>query len=247
MLRLALCDDHPEDLCALQKLVEAYQRARPGLELALYPYPSASGVLDAGVDFDVFLLDILMPGLDGIKLGRELRSRCPAAPILYLTSSRDFAVEAFHADALSYLVKPPAQAELFRALDRAVEQCRADHAAAIHVQVEGGIRRIRFREILCVETVGRRLCYHLPDGAVSAATRRLSFSCLWEAVRADGRFLLVRRGCFVNMDYIDFLGETELEAGGRRIPIAQDRRGAVRRAYFAYCRQRFSMRDASYG
>ena len=110
MLRLALCDDRSEDLCALHKLVEAYQRARPGLELALYPYPSASGVLDAGVDFDVFLLDILMPGLTGfdVLIDMNKNNRMENIPVIMITADDSDANirRAFSLGALDYISRP---------------------------------------------------------------------------------------------------------------------------------------------
>lgn len=241
MLKLALCDDRQWDLEKIQTLLAEYRQARPELELALFSYSSASALLDAGMMFDIFLLDILMPGLDGIELGRELRRTHPMAPILYLTSSGDFALESYRTEAMAYLLKPVDKGELFRALDRAAERCVRERARAIAVPVEDGMRRVFFSELVAAKAVGRTLLLHLADGSqFSSAGRKLNFAQLWAALQIDGRFLLLRRGCLVNMDLIDWLGEAELElTGGRRLPLPRGRRGAVRRCYLAYCNKRF--------
>ena len=240
MLNIALCDDRPEELAELRVLLEDYRRSRPSLELAVFCFPSASGVLDAGVEFDIYLLDILMPGLNGIELGRELRQSAPAAPLLYLTISREFALDAYSAEATGYLVKPIGRAEFFHAMDRAVDQCRRTRAGMIPVWTEDGVRGVFLHELLGVEAAGRTLDFHLLDEVVKTTGRKMSFGQLWEMLREDSRFLLVRRGCAVNMDLIVFMGDTDLElADGCRIPIPRDHRAQARRTYLDHCRRRF--------
>lgn len=241
MMKLALCDDRRRDLDEIQALLEAYRQSRRELELTVFPYSGASALLDAGIDFDLYLLDILMPGLNGIELGRELRRAHPMAPILYLTTSRDFALESYRTEAMGYLLKPVAGDELFRSLDRAAEHCARERARAVAIPVEDGMRRIFFSELVSARAVGRTLLLHLTDGSLlSSIGRKLNFTQLWERLRGDGRFLLLQRGCLVNMDLIDWLGEAELElVGGRRLHLPRGRRGALRRAYLDYCHRQF--------
>lgn len=139
------------------------------------------------------------------------------------------------------LLKPVDRDELFYSLDRAAERCVRERARAIAVPVRDGARRVFFSELAFAKAVGRTLLLHLTDGSqLPSAGRKLNFSQLWEALQGDGRFLLLCRGCLVNMDLIDWLGEAELElAGGSRLPLPHGRRGAVRRAYLDYCHRHF--------
>ena len=56
--------------------------------------------------YDIYLLDVVMPGLNGIELAKEIRSSDKAADIIFLTSSPEFAVESYTVKASNYLVKP---------------------------------------------------------------------------------------------------------------------------------------------
>jgi two-component system response regulator AlgR len=68
---------------------------------------------------DVVLLDVEMPGLDGLEVARELRRLQPAPAVIFVTAFEQYAVEAFDLAAVDYLVKPVRGDRLGRALDRA--------------------------------------------------------------------------------------------------------------------------------
>ncbi len=68
---------------------------------------------------DVLLLDIEMPGLDGIDVARALASKKPSAAVIFITAFDQFAVAAFEVEAVDYLMKPVTPDRLKRALKRA--------------------------------------------------------------------------------------------------------------------------------
>lgn len=68
---------------------------------------------------DIVLLDIAMPGMDGIDVARAL-AKLPRSPVvIFVTAFDSFAVAAFDVDAVDYLMKPVDHERLCRALDRA--------------------------------------------------------------------------------------------------------------------------------
>jgi len=68
---------------------------------------------------DLLLLDIAMPGLDGIGVARALAAQAPSPAVVFVTAFDQFAVAAFEVEAVDYLMKPVDPARLQRALDRA--------------------------------------------------------------------------------------------------------------------------------
>jgi two-component system response regulator AlgR len=82
---------------------------------------------------DLLLLDIAMPGLDGIDVARALTNQTPSPAVVFVTAFDQFAVAAFEVAAVDYLMKPVEPARLQRALDRArdyLETHRASGEAA---------------------------------------------------------------------------------------------------------------------
>ena len=80
---------------------------------------------------DLMLLDMTMPGLDGLGVARQLGKRDDPPAVIFVTAHEDFAVEAFDLEAVDYVLKPVAADRLERAIDRAV-------ARREHVQAGGG-------------------------------------------------------------------------------------------------------------
>jgi two-component system response regulator AlgR len=88
--------------------------------------------LTGKLDPDLVLLDLTMPGMDGLAVARELgRSEEPPA-VIFVTAHEDFAVEAFDLDAIDYVLKPVARERLERAVARATSRRGARQAGGGH-------------------------------------------------------------------------------------------------------------------
>jgi len=116
MLRILIVDD------------EAPARNRLRRMLAELPAAHVVAEADSGQEAirliplkkpDVLLLDISMPGLDGMTLAQMLKNAGHAPAIIFCTAWSDQAVEAFECEAVDYLVKPVRAERLENALDKA--------------------------------------------------------------------------------------------------------------------------------
>ncbi len=116
--RVLIVDDEPGVRESLRMVLKSdYDVAAVG---------SASETLDtlASTPADVVLLDIVMPGVDGMALLEELRSRFPTLPIIMLTATKTVktAVQAMKLGAFHYITKPFDVDDLRAHLDKATEQ-----------------------------------------------------------------------------------------------------------------------------
>jgi two-component system, LytTR family, response regulator AlgR len=121
-IRLLIVDDEPLAIERLQLLLARIE----GVQLAGTASDGAAALrLVEAVAPDAVLLDIAMPGMDGIDVARAL-SRFPRPPVVVFVTAFDaFAVAAFDVDAVDYVMKPVAADRLARAVDRARERLRA--------------------------------------------------------------------------------------------------------------------------
>ena len=124
MLKLCICDDQPGDLERLEGFTAEFFQSRPDLPALVETFRSPFDLLERLEEkggFDIYLLDILMPHLSGLELARKLRERGETAQILFLTSSREYALDAFAVNAAGYLLKPVEREAFFQAVTAAAQ------------------------------------------------------------------------------------------------------------------------------
>ena len=121
-MQIALCDDETAYHQTMRELINRYKRIRPNLSLTLSSFSSGKVLLnhvDEYGGFDLYILDIIMAGMNGIELGTALRDRKDTGMVIYLTTSPDFALDSYKVEALNYLLKPVDADQLFLCLDKA--------------------------------------------------------------------------------------------------------------------------------
>jgi len=134
---------------------------------------------------DVVLLDIHMPGMDGLALARELQRHAQAPALVFVTAHAEHAVAAFEIEALDYLTKPVRLERLQQALQK-VERYRKDSLGleadlaqkSLLIQSLGRTERIPLAEVLFLKAelkyitvqTGRRS--HIMDGALNELEAR---------------------------------------------------------------------------
>ncbi|MBQ5748966.1 MAG: response regulator, partial [Oscillospiraceae bacterium] len=123
MLKIAVCDDEQLYLDKTCAMLEQYASVHD-MQITAEAFINPSELLDrieTGERHAVYLLDIYMPGVSGMSVATELRSKGVHSPIIFLTSSTEHAVEAFGVDATHYLLKPYTQQNFFAAIDKAMQ------------------------------------------------------------------------------------------------------------------------------
>ena len=106
-MKIAVCDDDNKELDIIKNYLNIYQTDNNTSFTVKYFNSSVELASTAGFEkFDIYFLDIIMPVMDGLALAREIRTFDKSAPIIFLTSSKEFAVDSYTVKAFNYLVKP---------------------------------------------------------------------------------------------------------------------------------------------
>lgn len=127
-INILVIDDEPDFVDMLgMRLIDEGNNVRTALDGR-----SGLAVLDEGWDADVVVLDIKMPGMDGIEVLKELKTKYPIVEVILLTGhgTIDTAVSGLKAGAFDYLLKPSQHEELLIKLEKA-RQRKADHEERI--------------------------------------------------------------------------------------------------------------------
>ena len=118
MLRLGVCDDRKEDIASIEALVDHFSARYPEHPVQVSCFDSPYALLEAlekSGGYDLYLLDIIMPHMSGIELAKKIRERGERSKLLFLTTSREYGIEAIGVKASGYLLKPIKEQALFDA------------------------------------------------------------------------------------------------------------------------------------
>ena len=168
MLKIAFCDDETQETRRLEALLEEYAADR-GQDFAHTSYQSPVELMaevEKGTRFDIILLDVLMPGENGMAAAREIREYDSNVKIIFLTSSTEFAVESYAVDAWYYQLKPIRREDFFRLMDSACAACTREQKHSLILRSKSGIVRLELEELVYCEVMGRTLTFHLNNGVV---------------------------------------------------------------------------------
>ncbi len=185
---------------------------------------------------DVVFLDIQMPEVSGIDLAASLPA--PAPLIVFATAFDEYAIRAFDANAIDYLLKPYDQARLQRALERVRQRLQSaapptpfpngPEVRQLLVTERGVTRVIRVDQLQWLETADNYVVLHT---AAEAPLMRQTLAGLLH--KLGPRFVRCHRRAAVQLDWIDNVvaldkGDCELVLrGGARVPCSRQYRSAV--------------------
>jgi two-component system LytT family response regulator len=216
--------------------------ARRGVRQLLAPFPgfTVAGECRDGVEVlsaldtinpDVVFLDIQMPGVDGFEvIRRRTPDRMPI--VIFLTAYDQFAIRAFEAQALDYLLKPVTETRFAATMKRVVRQLKAagppSREPAIVVTTARGATVLQVRDIDWIESADNYA--RLWAGERSYLLRE-PLRTLEERIRTRG-FVRAHRRALIRLDGVRELTWNKngdlvaVLASGARIPVSRRRRAA---------------------
>ena len=232
-MRIAICDDDSLELGRISSIVEAYRRER-NASLVYKSFQSAVELIshvESGA-FSLILLDIMMPGINGMEAAQEIRTFDTRIKIVFLTSTPEFAVESYSVRAYDYILKPVAKDKVFSLLDAVIADEHI-HLEGFTVKTQKGMVRIMFSKLAYVEIINKKLYFHMEDGNVQEVNS--SLAAFEEKLLARPEFVKIHRSYIVNMYHICILGAKEIVTGnGKTLPISRVLYGNVKEAYMKH-------------
>lgn len=239
MLKIAICDDDVDALENTARMILDFTKEHHDIDFKVRRFHSSYDLVDciaSGITFDLYLLDILMPVIDGIGVGEKIRETDETAIIIYLTTSMDFAVKSYRVTAFDYLIKPVEQKMLFIILKKAIDRIDAERAKNVLVKTKDGITAVPHHRIIVAEYVNRTVKYHLSDRSIiTSITLREPFDTVAKQLMRDNRFIQPHTSYVVNMRFVrsvtsrDFVMEND-----SLVPISRNRYAEVKNGYLDF-------------
>lgn len=237
-MNIVICDDQTNELENMKQIVSEYAKVHSELLIKITCFLNPLDMLDYisqnGAP-DIALLDICMPGVLGTEVAKELQSKGEDnTDIIFLTTSSDFAVEAFALHVNDYLTKPFTKERLSDTLDRIIEK----RNKRLYVPVVCGreIHRIDLYQVLYMESKNHNVEIHLKSGKnIKTHTTLADMKNLFSDVKG---FISVGASYIVNLRCVQSILQTELiMINGQNIPVPRRLRNDVKEQYFDFYRE----------
>ncbi len=224
MIHIAICDDSKQERQILAALFKRYQELH-ATPLQIHIFQNGFSLLDAidqGKRFDITILDILMPGENGIEIARNIRASGTDTEIIFLTSSPEYAVDSYEVKAQNYLLKPVTEEKFFASIDSILAELdEKDTASFIIYTTEKQYSRIRVSSLVYGEVTHRTITLHLADQTMISAI--MTFTEFLDILKAYPDFIYPHRSYAVNMHYIQYVTKNDIIlTDGQKIPLSRN-------------------------
>lgn len=232
MLFFAICEDQTYFSDQLRDMLEGYLRKR-NLKAQVMAFSSGEELLAFGSAPNVILMDIKLPGKNGIEIIENLKSRGAASQVVFITSYREYVFRAFDLDAVHYLLKPITTETLYEAVDRAVRRGEYTGEKTILLTKAGRTFRIPVRDILYCEVFDHQIFVHTLTESFQTSGTLESFE-----KKLDSRFFRCHRSYLVNMDAVVEKAEgMAVVAGGGKVLISRRKQQEFANQLLKVCRK----------
>ena len=213
--RAAICDDEPKDIEYVSGIAVQWAAER-GTEMECKAFSSAEQFLFCYAEdknFDLLLLDVEMPGTDGVTLAKTVRQENEAVQIVFITGYSDYIAEGYDVAALHYLMKPVNAEKLFSVLDRAWEKHRRNERC-LNLELSGEMVRLPLYEVRYLDVHQNYVTVHAKQEYTVKRTL-----AEFEA-ELDEQFFRVGRGMILNLKQIRRVTKKEVFlADGTALPL----------------------------
>ena len=232
-MKIAVCDDDSRELDRISSFIDTYMRER-NVPLTYITFQSATELIshvNKG-EYSILLLDIMMPGINGMQAAHEIRAFDAEVKIVFLTSSPEFAVESYAVKAYDYILKPVSKDKLFSLLNAAIAEDKKP-MEGLTIKTQSGMTRILFSNLAYIEVMNKKLYFNLADGSVREV--HSSLTDFEDKLLDHSEFVKVHRSYIVNLWQVCELGQNELITNtGKIVPVSRLLYGKVREAYMKH-------------
>ena len=158
MIKIAICDDEARSVALQEKIVQDNLRAC-GIGYEISTYTQSSNLLYDIIDdqffYDLVLLDIEMPEIDGMDLAAKLKAVLPSIKIIFVTSHTEYAIDAFELSIFRYVPKRNLEIKLAAAVTDAAKLIELESGQEYTIQTTNRMEKIPYKDIYYIQRDGK--------------------------------------------------------------------------------------------
>lgn len=227
---VAIVEDSPAEAELLRSYFARFTKEH-GVDFTLTCFASGEEFLNKyRPAYDLVLMDIGLPGHNGMETAAALRERDRSVTLIFVTNMAQFAVKGYEVDAFDFVVKPVGYSNFALKLQRALNKLDTRRDSEVLVTLSDSMVRLSASQIKYIEISGHRMVYHTTDGELYAYGNLKEV----EASLGGGMFARCNNCYLVNLNYVRAVQGHTVTVGTDELQISRPRRKAFIQALNDY-------------
>lgn len=221
MIHIAIAEDDPQCFAQMERYIGDFAQ-ETGRAFQITHFDNGEDLVERyQPEYDLILMDVEMPFMDGMTAAGYVRKKDPEVVIVFVTNLAQYAIQGYSVNALDYILKPVSYFSFSQRLSRALQYVRRRETDYITVAVKGGAMKLEVDGIYYAERLGRQLMLHTRTGI---HTSTATLQQLEAALEGKG-FTRCNKGYLVNLEHVDGVQDGCAVVHGDRLLISRGRRG----------------------
>ncbi len=230
MYHIAVVEDEIECSEQIQKFLAQYQEEN-NVRFKVSAFADGMQILDGYEPvYDMILMDIDMPGMNGMDVSEQIRKTDQDVVIVFITNIASFAIRGYEVGALDYVVKPLQFYNFSMRLSRALKRSRAREPHQMILTLPDGAVRLEVGQIYYVEVQNRMLHYYTTEGTFVVRGTMQSAQQMLEAYA----FVKCNHWYMVNLRHVKEVKKNTVIVGEYELEISRRNRTPFLRALTEY-------------
>lgn len=230
MYHIAIVEDEADFASQLQGFLEQYQKEQ-SVSFKISVFADGADIVENYQPvYDMILLDIEMPNVNGMDAAARIRACDPEVVLMFITNIASYAIRGYEVGALDFVIKPLTYGSFSMRLTRALKRVHLSGQGQLLLSTADGVKKVLIREIYYVEVQNRILHYYTDAGEICV---RGTMQRAEETLAPHG-FVKCNHWYIVNLRHVSEVRGNTVVVGAYELEVSRRNRTAFLKALADY-------------
>lgn len=230
MYHIAIVEDEEAFSAQLQEYLKKYEEEND-VRFKISVFGDGAEILeDYQPLYDIILLDIEMPRVNGMKAAEKIRAADADVTLMFITNMANYAIRGYEVGALDFVMKPINYYIFSMKMTRVLKRTRKKAQQDILLTLPDGVKKLNIQQIYYVEVQNRVLSYHTDEGVFSMRGTMQSV----EQMLSPYAFAKCNHWYIVNLKHVSEVKKTTVVVAGHELDVSRRNRTAFLKALTEY-------------